>query len=1735
MSPDSKGDDLQSVISVRSAKIVALVLAICFLLPVSLAARADTPTTKFTFDESPVSSVTVGLPPYHVDYNASIDFPADEVLDVSFLVSPEDDDGEYSDKVWIDVRNNDKIDWAYEGNGYGAFGEQTRFASSRTTHSFAFGDDSGDPDSTTLLIPKGATITDATVDISGRPAGTDDLEDGVTASVSTNQGSYSRYSQTAKDASGNIHVVWTDNGDLFRTGSNLYQIFYNRWDGSKWRGTDIISMSNMSNNYPPAIAVSGDNVYVAWKDRHYYNGSWYYTIDFTRSLDNGDTWSEHKNIAGEYDYANTPYYPTLEASGTNVYASWHSYWNNSGDYNYDIFFRASQDWGENWGNIHMISPTDKADPDDYQYSQYPDISLGGSTIFVAWYDNGNFDNDNTIDYDVVLRSSSNGGNSWSNTRVISTSAFAAYQPKVAASSGSNVFVTWYEYDNVDFNYTIQYRRSTNGGSNWQAEQTLSDTNEEYYPTYPDIAAYGSFVYVAWSSQDRSSRQEDDVWLRISDNTGNTFGDAERIHEDTYSTGRERVRLDISPSSGDLLVTWTDDYDVRLPGVSERIGPDPDIWVRESLNEGASWNNTLVASDGFFEGDSYTPRVYLADDGTFYLVYWDGGDLTGNGNYLSTRTNGDWFFARSTDEGETWTDHMVLTQRVGHAYNYYTYTYMPSIVTDDSGNVYALWHEYNNYNYTQDDRYQYWLRTSDDKGASWNDAEMIYANDSALQYPNLVFEDDELYFFFYKSRSLEYQVYLMRSTDQGASWTDPEPLRSEADAETSASYISTSVSGQNIVVGWVYSSRANYIVSTDGGHSFSEREQMPTEETVTYPQFTVDGSDIYVVWVGLEDSSDTSNDVVFMRSGDLGETWDDPIKLSQEMDVSGDYYYYVYYPSLISDDGLLYVTYLFRYTGDPQPQYDVFMAFSPDYGLNWEHGQLLSDNKDNTNAYSMYSGMTANGNAMMTWSDRDSKSNHQQIWTRMTKATSYPHDPAIDIGGDGTYEWSLTGEMNRTNSPKTWSAQDGYSTKSLKKALNDALGGGNVRQPDKWGIEMVELTIEATSSSEGRILLNEMSITYDVSLLITNTHIKKTLNYLVNNTEEDIAVAPIAVWGSSQGAVRFHSLFLDTAVADLKLTNLRTTGQPLEGHDIDVLVDVANTGTGATDLSIKFWAAEKGKPQDANLTNTIADLFIEDLPVDSEASTHSVKWNDIPDGEYNVYAQISSSDPPDLDPQASDFKVNTDITITPTSPNIAISIFEVTEEALEGDTADIRVAISNSGDRDAEVRLRLYERSKSGELVGEYILPVELEDENEHIFTWNVTQVDQLTLVAKETDIKQTEESTIDVDVRKLPFFICTNLSWDPSVVSEGTEATFTMTWEYRGDIQVTASTQLIVSRSDSPLKATPISASGRSFTQEGDTPTLTGEVSFDPVSSIFSNELEGDYIVDARIYLIKPVSIEFKDKWDPNTLEYTEQSKDLRVDPPPDLEIDDLEVEDELEGGKTTTIEVTIYNGGGSAAQGVVELYVYLVNTLPGSIPTMTYDFQVNAQDTSRMDLEWDVPRNFDGVYNFEVRLEEIQPPESQYANPNNDRTYTGVQIHGNVELNDDDSGIPVWFYGVLVALIAGMGVGGFLFMRKTAPTAGADAGGASPGALPSTPGSKPDPAAPSSPSSPAAPGAPPPDGGAPEGPPDPGGTDGPPEQLPAPVTLPCPACQTKLKVTSAERPLLISCPSCSTKLKLES
>jgi hypothetical protein len=63
-----------------------------------------------------------------------------------------------------------------------------------------------------------------------------------------------------------------------------------------------------------------------------------------------------------------------------------------------------------------------------------------------------------------------------------------------AVSGASVHLAW--YDNTDGNYEIYYTRSTNGGTNWQANTRLTfDTAGSYRPS---IAVSDTMLHLIWN-------------------------------------------------------------------------------------------------------------------------------------------------------------------------------------------------------------------------------------------------------------------------------------------------------------------------------------------------------------------------------------------------------------------------------------------------------------------------------------------------------------------------------------------------------------------------------------------------------------------------------------------------------------------------------------------------------------------------------------------------------------------------------------------------------------------------------------------------------------------------------------------------------------------------------------------------------------------------------------------------------------------------------------------------------------------------------------------------------------------------------------------------------------------------------------------------------------------------------------------------------------------------------------
>jgi hypothetical protein len=223
---------------------------------------------------------------------------------------------------------------------------------------------------------------------------------------------------------------------------------------------------------------------------------------------------------------------------------------------------------------------------------------------------------------------------------------------------------------------------------------------------------------------------------------------------------------VDPETNTIYVTWTqfDKYGAKDP--SKRSN----ILFSKSNTAGESWSEAKVISEvsgNCLDGDSTTEGAVPAvgPDGTLYVTWANQGKL---------------FFDRSEDGGETWLDHdLVIAEQPGgwdiDIPGLYRANGMPVTVADHSpgpyrGSIYVNW---------VDDRnghYDVWLMRSSDKGNTWS--AHIKLNDDDTQRDQFFSAlscdpvTGHLYAVFYDRREhddLQTEVYLARSTDGGVTW------------------------------------------------------------------------------------------------------------------------------------------------------------------------------------------------------------------------------------------------------------------------------------------------------------------------------------------------------------------------------------------------------------------------------------------------------------------------------------------------------------------------------------------------------------------------------------------------------------------------------------------------------------------------------------------------------------------------------------------------------------------------------------------------------------------------------------------------------------------------------------------------------------------------------------------------------------------------------------------------------
>ncbi len=176
--------------------------------------------------------------------------------------------------------------------------------------------------------------------------------------------------------------------------------------------------------------------------------------------------------------------------------------------------------------------------------------------------------------------------------------------------------------------------------------------------------------------------------------------------------------------------------------------------------------------------------------------------------------------------------------------------------------------------------------------------------------------------------------VMRSHDNGATWTDPAPVASEAIGYPAAVAVS---GGANYVLFDCLNGYHEFYVSTDEGQAWRKSSTLPLQKDAWYGAmcFMKDGRLLAGAYVTQDE-----NHFYYCISQDAGRTWGEQQKAYLDKKIRD--------PELASIDGKYYLHGRSGHSGDGSGR---FVIYQSDDGIRWKSGVIVSGDKRHPDGYS----------------------------------------------------------------------------------------------------------------------------------------------------------------------------------------------------------------------------------------------------------------------------------------------------------------------------------------------------------------------------------------------------------------------------------------------------------------------------------------------------------------------------------------------------------------------------------------------------------------------------------------------------------------------------------------------------------------------------------------------------------------------------------------------------------------
>jgi len=341
----------------------------------------------------------------------------------------------------------------------------------------------------------------------------------------------------------------------------------------------------------------------------------------------------------------------------------------------------------------------------------PAIAIDSSGyLHVVWH------NFASGDAEIYYKKSTNGGASWSANQRLTWTANGSYDPDIAVASSGRVHVVWHDY--TSGNYEIYYRGSTDGGTSWLPSQRLTWT--PVMSKSPTIAVDGvDRIHVVW---DDSAPGNPDVYYRRSVTGGASWTPTQRL---TRTSGNSFFPAIACSPAGHLHVVWSDD-----------TSGEYEVYYQAGADGGATWSSPQRLT--WNSGRSDRPAIAVHSSGLLHVAWWD-----------TTPGLAEIYYKNSPDGGVSWTSARRLTWTPGNSY-------FPAIKLGFSGQLHLAWDDLAGSNY------EIFYKKSTDGGATWGSTQRRTWTSGGSKNPAIAFDSSgDLHVVWYDYTPGDSEIYYLK--------------------------------------------------------------------------------------------------------------------------------------------------------------------------------------------------------------------------------------------------------------------------------------------------------------------------------------------------------------------------------------------------------------------------------------------------------------------------------------------------------------------------------------------------------------------------------------------------------------------------------------------------------------------------------------------------------------------------------------------------------------------------------------------------------------------------------------------------------------------------------------------------------------------------------------------------------------------------------------------------------------